>query len=34
MISAGVVITIVPILVLFLLLQRYVYNGFTSGATK
>lgn len=33
-ISAGVVITIVPILVLFLFLQRYIYNGFTSGATK
>ncbi len=33
-ISAGVVITIIPILVLFLFLQRYVYNGFTSGATK
>lgn len=33
-ISAGVVITIIPILVLFLALQRYVYNGFTSGATK
>jgi multiple sugar transport system permease protein len=24
----------VPILVLFLFLQRYIYNGFTSGATK
>ena len=33
-ISAGVVITIIPILVLFLFLQRYIYNGFTSGATK
>ncbi|UJP41341.1 carbohydrate ABC transporter permease [Cellulomonas palmilytica] len=33
-ISAGVVITIVPILVLFLFLQRFIYNGFTSGATK
>lgn len=33
-ISAGVVLTIVPILVLFLFLQRYIYNGFTSGATK
>lgn len=33
-ISAGVVITIVPILLLFLFLQRYIYNGFTSGATK
>ena len=33
-ISAGVVITIVPILLLFLFLQKYIYNGFTSGATK
>ncbi|TQL01231.1 carbohydrate ABC transporter permease [Cellulomonas sp. SLBN-39] len=33
-ISAAVVITIIPILVLFLFLQRYIYNGFTSGATK
>lgn len=33
-ISAGVVLTIVPILALFLVLQRYIYNGFTSGATK
>jgi ABC-type glycerol-3-phosphate transport system permease component len=33
-ISAGVVIAIVPTLLLFLALQRYVYNGFTSGATK
>jgi ABC-type glycerol-3-phosphate transport system permease component len=34
LICAGVVITIVPILVLFLFLQRYIYNGFTSGSTK
>ena len=33
-ISAGVVITIIPILLLFLFLQTYIYNGFTSGATK
>ncbi|NYE21567.1 carbohydrate ABC transporter permease [Microbacterium immunditiarum] len=33
-ICAGVILTIVPILVLFLFLQRYVYNGFTAGATK
>jgi multiple sugar transport system permease protein len=32
-ISAGVILTIIPILVLFLFLQRYIYNGFTSGAT-
>lgn len=33
-ISAGVVIVILPALVTFLFLQRYIYNGFTSGATK
>lgn len=33
-ISAGVVIAIIPTLLLFLALQRYIYNGFTSGATK
>jgi ABC-type glycerol-3-phosphate transport system permease component len=33
-ISAGVMIAIVPTLVVFLLLQRFIYNGFTSGATK
>lgn len=33
-ICAGVILTIIPILVLFLFMQRYVYNGFTAGATK
>ena len=33
-ISAGVILVIVPTLVLFVLLQRFIYNGFTSGATK
>jgi multiple sugar transport system permease protein len=33
-ISAGVILVIVPTLVIFLLLQRFIYNGFTSGATK
>lgn len=33
-IAAGTVIVIVPILALFLFLQRFIYNGFTSGATK
>lgn len=33
-ISAGVMITIIPTLIVFLALQRYIYNGFTSGATK
>jgi multiple sugar transport system permease protein len=33
-ISAGAVLVIVPTLVVFLFLQRFIYNGFTSGATK
>ena len=33
-ICAGVVIVLTPTLVLFLALQRWVYNGFTSGAVK
>jgi multiple sugar transport system permease protein len=33
-ISAGVVITILPTLVLFLFLQRWFYNGITAGATR
>jgi multiple sugar transport system permease protein len=33
-ISAGVVIVILPTLVVFLLLQRWFYNGMTAGAVK
>lgn len=33
-IAAGVVIAIIPTLIIFLTLQRYIYNGFTRGATK
>jgi ABC-type glycerol-3-phosphate transport system permease component len=33
-IAAGVVIAIIPTLIVFLTLQRYIYNGFTRGATK
>lgn len=33
-ISAGVVIVILPALICFLALQRFIYNGFTAGATK
>lgn len=33
-ISAGVVLVIIPTLVVFLLLQRFIYNGFTAGAQK
>ena len=28
------IIVIVPTLIAFLLLQRFIYNGFTRGATK
>ncbi|MBA3868937.1 MAG: carbohydrate ABC transporter permease [Anaerolineae bacterium] len=33
-ICAGVVITIIPTLVIFLFLQKYIYNGLTQGAVK
>jgi ABC-type glycerol-3-phosphate transport system permease component len=33
-ISAGAILVIVPTLVIFLLLQRFIYNGLTAGATK
>lgn len=33
-IAAGVIIVMIPTLVVFLALQRFIYNGFTSGATK
>ncbi|MER7403786.1 carbohydrate ABC transporter permease [Streptomyces sp. NPDC000070] len=33
-ISAGAILVIVPTLIVFLLLQRFIYNGFTRGATK
>lgn len=33
-ISAGAVLVILPTLVVFLFLQRFLYNGFTRGATK
>ncbi|WP_265521932.1 carbohydrate ABC transporter permease [Oerskovia flava] len=33
-ISAGTVLVIIPTLIAFLLLQRFIYNGLTSGATK
>jgi ABC-type glycerol-3-phosphate transport system permease component len=33
-ICAGAVLVIVPTLLVFLLLQRFIYNGFTAGATK
>ena len=33
-ISAGAVLVMLPTLVIFLVLQRFIYNGFTSGAVK
>ncbi|WP_425564948.1 carbohydrate ABC transporter permease [Pseudolysinimonas kribbensis] len=33
-IAAGIIIVIAPTLVIFLLLQRFIYNGITQGATK
>lgn len=33
-ISAGAILVIVPTLIIFLFLQRFIYNGFASGATK
>ncbi|GEC03737.1 sugar ABC transporter permease [Streptomyces spinoverrucosus] len=33
-ISAGAVLVILPTLIVFLLLQRYIYNGFMRGATR
>lgn len=33
-ISAGVMITVIPTLIIFLVLQKYIYSGFTRGAVK
>lgn len=33
-IAAGAIIVIIPSLLVFLFLQRYIYSGLTSGATK
>ncbi|MCX5527156.1 carbohydrate ABC transporter permease [Streptomyces bobili] len=33
-ISAGVVLVILPTLIVFLALQKYIYNGFMRGATR
>ncbi|WP_128431045.1 carbohydrate ABC transporter permease [Streptomyces cyaneus] len=33
-ISAGAVLVILPTLIVFLLLQRFIYNGFMKGATR
>ncbi|WP_154794927.1 carbohydrate ABC transporter permease [Occultella kanbiaonis] len=33
-IAAGAMIVIIPTVIVFLLLQRFIYNGLTSGATK
>lgn len=33
-ICAGVIITILPTLLVFLFLQKYIYNGLTQGSVK
>ncbi len=33
-ISAGAVLVILPTLILFVALQKYIYNGFMRGATR
>ena len=33
-ISAGAILVILPTLIVFLLLQRFIYNGFIRGATR
>lgn len=33
-ISAGIMIAIIPTLIAFLFLQKYIYNGFTNGSVK
>lgn len=33
-IAAGAIVVIIPSLIAFLFLQRYIYNGLTAGATK
>ena len=33
-ISAGIIIVVIPTLIIFLLLQRHIYNGLTQGAVK
>lgn len=33
-ICAGIVITIIPTLIIFIFLQKYIYNGLTSGAVN
>ena len=33
-IGAGTMIVVIPTLIVFLLLQKFIYNGITSGATK
>ena len=33
-ICAGVILIMIPTLIVFLSLQKYIYNGFTAGAVK
>lgn len=34
MISAGVIITVIPTFILFMLLQKYIYSGMATGSVK
>lgn len=33
-ICAGIIVTMIPTLIVFLVLQKYIYNGFTQGSVK
>lgn len=33
-ISAGIIVALIPTLLAFLILQKYIYNGLTQGAVK
>lgn len=33
-ISAAIIIAIIPTLIIFIILQKYIYNGFTAGSVK
>lgn len=33
-ICAGIILSIIPTLIAFLGLQKYIYNGFTEGSVK
>ena len=33
-ICAGIILIMIPTVVIFLLLQKYIYSGFTNGSVK